>query len=306
MAVRIAPRPDIGSEYLTDQRSFAVVPPLPPDELAARYAADAAIVRRGGRTYPAAIEARGTLRVERGDAVVVDAALRDMGAPYLAARRAEHPWLFDGEVMGFLGLDDGVLRLGPGRYFDRLGIGEAIHADAAVRDTADRCAGGRPLHRGDGRGAAPGVTLVATFPDAAGRRCLVLGRRSGLPVADELWHVVPAGTMDRVEDGVDPVAHTAATELREELGLEPAVLDLTLLGLGWDLDRLFPEVVLRADLDDPLENVLATAPEGEHGELVGVEVSRAALAALWGRLAPGELSPPGAAALALLEDSLPR
>lgn len=282
------------------------MPPLPPELLAARYGAQATIVHRAGRAYPAACAPLAALRVSREAPPATDPGLRDGGAPYLAARRREHPWLFDGAVMTFCGLDGEVLRLAPGgRYFDRLGIGEAIHADPAVRALADDRAQGRPLHDGGARGAAPGVTLVATFPDRSGARCLVLGRRRGLPVADAQWHIVPAGTMDEVVDGVDPVVATAHTELREELGLEPGDVPLTLLGIGWDLDRLFPEVVLRTDRDELLEDVLAVAPDAEHEDFDAVPVTRAALGALWERLAPHELSPPGAAALALLEASLP-
>jgi len=263
-----------------------------PEWLAARYAPYATIVRRGGRAYPAAYEARAALAVRRGPAHV-DSELRAAGAPYVAAARERLPWLYDGETQSFVAYDDGVLTVGPGRYFDRLGIGEAIRADTGARERADAAAGGRPLHDGAGRGAAPGVTTIAVFEGA-----FILGRRRGLPVSDGDWHVVPAGTMEVTDR--DPIAVTTDTELREELGLEPGAWRL--LGIGWDLERLLPEVVLRADLDVPLDDVLREAPLAEHDELRPVALD--ALEAFWADYPPDTLSPPGAAAVALLEDSL--
>lgn len=273
-----------------------------PEELAARYGGEAAVVRRAGRTYPAAVAPRDALRVVRVPGRVLTG-LRAAGRPYLEASLRSHPWLHDGEVMSYVGLAGDELRLTPGRYFDRLAIGEAVRRDPEVRAFAERAASGRPLHDGRGRAAAPGVTTVATFAHGDGR-AFVMGRRRGLPVADGVWHIVPAGTMDRTPPSVDPIVHTSHTELREELGLEPGDAPLRLLGVGWDLERLFPEVVVRIDLDADLGDVLAAAPLAEHDELVPVALTREAIAAYWLAHPPALLSPPGAAALALLEDSL--
>src|SRR3954447_14402366 len=121
--------------------------PLTPEELHARYAGHATLVRRGEQAYPAAYTAQRVLRVTRVPARV-SSGLRRAAAPLLDAARAEHPWLVNGPVMAFSGLEGEELRLSPGRYFDRLAIAEAIRADPAIRAFAERAAGGRPLRSG--------------------------------------------------------------------------------------------------------------------------------------------------------------
>lgn len=276
--------------------------PPDPELLAARYGAQAAVVRRAGRVYPAAMEVHERLDVVRVPARVASG-LRRAAAPWRDAALRAHPWLFDGDVMGFVALRGSALHLSPARYFDRLAIAEAIRADPEIRAFAERTAAGRPLHDGRGRAAAPGVTTIATLRDG-GARAFVVGKRRGLPVADGLWHVVPAGTMDRTPPSIDPIAHTARNELREELGLEPGDAPLRLLGVGWDLERLLPEIVLRVDLDAEAAAVLAAAPLAEHEALRTVPLTCHGIAAFWAAHPPDQLSPPGAAAIALLEDSL--
>ncbi len=273
---------------------------LTPEQLATRYGHLAPVVRRAGRVYAAAYEPRAALQVRRAVART-GSGLRRAAQPHLDAARAQHPWMFDGGVMAFAALDGDTLHLGPGRYFDRFAIGEAIRQDPSVRAFADRAAGGDPLRSGRLRGAAPGVSVLATLRHGSGRAVL-LGLRRGLPVADAVWHVVPAGTMDRTRPSVDPITHTAFTEIREELGLEPGGAPLRVLGIGWDLERLFPEVVVRVDLDADADDVAASAPRTEHSTLRVLPL--ADVAGVWASLPPEQLSPPGAAALALLEDSL--
>ena len=96
---------------------------------------------------------------------------------------------------------------------------------------------------------------------------------------------------------------TAIAELREELGLDAASQRLRLLGVGFDLLRLVPEVVYRIDIDADPEAVLAAAPREEHDafELHAIAPD-GTVPTIWSRFAPLELAAPGAAAIALLED----
>jgi hypothetical protein len=281
-----------------------------PEHLARRYGALATVVRRGGRAYPAAYERRTALRVAVGsDPLVVDPGLRAGGAGHLAAVRERVPWMYDGELLGMDRIEGGLVTVAPCRYFDRMATGDALWAagDDALRDRADQLAFGDPLRLGTGRAAGFGVTTVATLRDADGGRVLVLGRRDGLPIAPGAWHVVPAGMaeLSHVDVGAeDPFRSTAVEELREELGVAAREEDLGLLGIGWDLLRLVPDVVYRLDLDLGVDAVLAGAPRDEHSALEHWPVTPEGLAALWAAHGPRDLVAPGAAAIALLEASL--
>jgi 8-oxo-dGTP pyrophosphatase MutT (NUDIX family) len=262
-----------------------------PEQLAARYGSLANVVRRGGRAYPAAYVAAPQLRFVVGsDPLALDDELAAGGAAHLAAVRERVPWMYDGAILCLDRLDGDVMSLRPGGYWGRISTCDALRAEDgdALRDRADALAGGDPLRDGTGRAAGLGVTVVAVV-----RGQVVLGRRAGLPIGEGTWHVVPAGM---AEVGVD-IVHAAVTELREELGLEAAPADLRLLGVGFDLLRLVPEVVYRVDLDADPEAVLAAAPRDEHDAFalhpVGDDV--------WSVYAPLELAAPGAAAIALLE-----
>jgi 8-oxo-dGTP pyrophosphatase MutT (NUDIX family) len=279
-----------------------------PERLAARYGALATVVHRAGRAYPAAYEHRTTLRVALRDAPLpIDPALLDGGAAHLAAVRERVPWMYDGTVVGMERIDAEHVVCTPSSYFDRIATGDALRAEDgdALRDRADELALGDPLRLGTGRAAGFGVTTVATLLGEDGGRVLVMGRRVGLPVEPGAWHVVPAGMAEPHDGAADPFLATALVELEEELGVtgaDPA--GVRLLGLGWDLLRLMPDVVYRVDLDLDAADVLARAPREEHGELKAVPVTPEGLAAFWATHEPREVAAPGAAALALLDETL--
>jgi len=271
-----------------------------PEQLAARYGALATVVRRGGRAYPAAYAVAPKLRFVVGsDPLVLDPELAAGGAGHLAAVRERVPWMYDGAILCLDRMHGDTMSLRPAGYFGRISTCDALRAEDgdALRDRADALAGGDPLRDGSGRAAGLGVTVVAVLQNH-----VVLGRRAGLPIGEGTWHVVPAGM---AELGVD-VAETAVTELREELGLSCAAADLRLLGVGFDLLRLVPEIVYRVDIDADPEAVVAAAPRDEHDafdiHLIDEDIG---VWSVWKHYAPLELAAPGAAALALLEDSAP-
>ncbi len=260
-----------------------------PEQLATRYGGLAEVVRRAGRVYPAAFVALSSLRFVVGsDPVVLDPQLAAGGAAHLAAVRERVPWMYDGAILCLDRLHDDQMSLRPGGYWGRISTCDALRAEDgdALRARADALAGGDPLRNGSGRAAGLGVTVVAVVGGH-----LILGRRAGLPIGEGTWHVVPAGMAE-----VDvAVADTAVVELREELGVEAPTAP-RLLGVGFDLLRLVPEIVYRVDIDADPEAVVAAAPRDEHDafELHTLET-------VWSRFAPLELAAPGAAALALLE-----
>jgi 8-oxo-dGTP pyrophosphatase MutT (NUDIX family) len=267
-----------------------------PEQLAARYGALATVVRRGGRAYPAAYAVAPALRFAVGsDPLTLDPELAAGGAAHLAAVRERVPWMYDGAILCLDRIDGDVMTLRQGGYWGRVSTCDALRAEPgdALRDRADALAVGDPLHCGTGRAAGLGVTVLAVV-----RGHVVLGRRAGLPIGEGTWHVVPAGM---AEVGVK-VGETAVTELREELGLDAAATDLRMLGVGFDLLRLVPEVVYRVDLDADPEAVVAAAPRDEHDafELHAIAAD-GTVPTVWEHFEPLELAAPGAAALALLE-----
>src|SRR4051794_30194354 len=84
IAVSISPKPDIAAQYPTGPACFAGRVPLTPEELHARYAGQATLVRRGGRAHPAAFAPMAELAVQRVPARV-SSGLRRAAAPFLDA-----------------------------------------------------------------------------------------------------------------------------------------------------------------------------------------------------------------------------
>jgi 8-oxo-dGTP pyrophosphatase MutT (NUDIX family) len=258
--------------------------------LAERYAAHADVVRRAGRTHPAAIEPRPDvlIRLSDGDAPV-DGALQAGGEAHLARVRARVPWMYDGAVLALDRIEGGVVHVRRCGYFDRIRTGDALVEDPRQRARAEELAGPDPLRCGVGRAAALGVSAACTVR-VDGGRAVVLGRRGGMPIDAGGWHVVPSGMLEEP----DPRAAIAA-ELREELGVEVDPSAFVVTGLGWDLLRLIPEVCFRIDLDVDGADL---RPDGEeHDELRLVPLD--GLDAFWAAQPPGTLTAPGVAALAL-------
>jgi 8-oxo-dGTP pyrophosphatase MutT (NUDIX family) len=190
------------------------------------------------------VEARDDVRVVVDDGPwPVDPALRAGGAGHLAALRRRVPAMHDGPVLAMTAVDGGVVRARRAGYFDMVATADALVGDRVLRERALALAGGDPLRRGDGRVAAIGLSVAAVVP---GGRVLLGRRRAGLPLDPGRWHVVPSGML---EPGSDPIAAAVACEAREELGMAVDPAAVRVLGLGWDLARLRPEVCVALTLD---------------------------------------------------------
>jgi 8-oxo-dGTP pyrophosphatase MutT (NUDIX family) len=173
----------------------------------------------------------------------VDPALRAAGAAHLAALRARAPGMHDGRVLAMTRVVGGTLHARVAGYFDMVATGDALAGDPALRARAAALAGGDPLRRGDGRVAAIGLSVVAVVP---GGRVVLGRRRADLPLDPGRWHVVPSGML---EPEPDPIAAGLAREAAEELGVAVDGEAVRILGLGWDLARLRPEICVALDLD---------------------------------------------------------
>jgi len=227
------------------------------------------------------VEPRDDVRVFVQDGLwAVDGALRAGGAAHLAALRARAPAMHDGRVLAMTAIAGGTVSARAAGYFDMVATGDALAGDSALRARAVALAGGDPLRRGDGRVAAIGLSVAAILP---GGRVLLGRRRADLPLDPGRWHVVPSGML---EPGADPVAEAAAREGREELGVEVEAGALRMLGLGWDLARLRPEVCVALALD----GAPARAGGDEFDAVEAFDPARP----------PSALTPGAACALALL------
>ncbi|WP_088282970.1 hypothetical protein [Kineosporia sp. A_224] len=241
-----------------------------------------------------------------------------------------------------------VVHVVPGGYFDMLATCDAVRdelvraATAADEGESDRTDGrtdglprpvsfadlplrrrahevaGDPTTSGAGRAAAFGVSVllvVRTGPadgGAAEETGVVLGLRSTRVGTDPgRWHVAPSGMLEPAADGRH-LATTAATELREELGVHRTVdeveASLHVLGLVTDLTRLRPDVVVLLDLaavgSRPTVAELAAGEEFDTLEVVPTTPTR--LADLWTGRPPATLTAAAAGALALLEEHVAR
>jgi 8-oxo-dGTP pyrophosphatase MutT (NUDIX family) len=190
------------------------------------------------------VEARDDVRVVVDDGPwAVDPALRAGGAAHLAALRRRVPAMHDGPVLAMTAVDGGVVHARRAGYFDMVATGDALAGDPALRARALTLAGDDPLRRGDGRVAAIGLSVATVLPDG---RVLLGRRRADLPLDPGRWHVVPSGML---EPGADPIAAAVAREGREELGVAVDPGTVRMLGLGWDLERLRPEVCVALSFD---------------------------------------------------------
>jgi 8-oxo-dGTP pyrophosphatase MutT (NUDIX family) len=227
------------------------------------------------------VEARGDVRVEVDDGPwPVDPALRAGGAGHLAALRRRVPAMHDGPVLAMTSIAGGLVRARRAGYFDMVATADALAGDGALRARATAMAGGDPLRRGDGRVAALGLSVAATVP---GGRVLLGRRRPELPLDPGVWHVVPSGML---EPHPDPIAAAVAREALEELGLAVDPGAVRMLGLGWDLARLRPEVCVAL----ALQAAPARAGGHEFDVVEAFEIARP----------PAPLTPGAACALALL------
>jgi 8-oxo-dGTP pyrophosphatase MutT (NUDIX family) len=247
--------------------------------------------------HPAAFLPLARLAVRTAAPRAADPGLRARGAPALAALRADRPALHDGRLLVLDRFDAGTLVVREGSYFDHLAVGLAVAADPQARATATALAGGDPLRDGTGRSAGIGVSVTCVVDGGTG---LLLGRRRpDLAVEGGRWHVAPSGMLEAAPEL--PLHATAARECLEELGVTRPPGAFRLLGVGWDLRRLTPEIALRLDLEDGAGLASRLAPD-EFTE--GRVWPLADLAGFWAAHGPDELTPPAAAAVALLQASL--
>jgi hypothetical protein len=218
---------------------------------------------------------------------LVDPDLRRAGAPHLEAVLARSQGMFDGIVLALDHVADGVVHAVRARYFDMVATCDALDSNAWMRERAEVLAAPDPLRNGHGRAAAIGVSIVVVRNGV-----FTLGRRSPeLPLDPGRWHVVASGTLD--ERGL---AGTIADELAGEHGIAE-MPDVRVIGLGYDLPRLRPEVaVMTADLGD----VPPPSPGDEFVEFREVPLDLGAIADVWAL----DLTPAAAVAIAALEREL--
>jgi 8-oxo-dGTP pyrophosphatase MutT (NUDIX family) len=229
------------------------------------------------------VEARDDVRVVVQDGPwAVDAGLRAAGAAHLAALRRRVPAMHDGPVLAMTAVSGGLVCARRAGYFDMVATADALAGDPALRARAAALAGGEPLRRGDGRVAALGLSVAATLPDG---RVLLGRRRAELPLDPGAWHVVPSGML---EPDPDPIGAAVAREALEELGVAVDPGAVRMLGLGWDLARLRPEVCAAL----ALEAAPARAGGDEFDAVEAFDPARP----------PSPLTPGAACALALLAE----
>jgi 8-oxo-dGTP pyrophosphatase MutT (NUDIX family) len=310
------------------------------DPLLALYGELATVVRRAGQVYPAAVEChRGSpigLAKLADSPLWIDPPLRAGGQRHLREVAARSPRMHDGQVLACLTTDGFPLMCATGGYFDAIATsdslraeyvermmthGEGSHTDLdtlPLRRRAHEACAGDALRRGRGRVAAVGVSVAVTLPSPSGR-VLLLGLRSATVATDPgMWHVAPSGTLehDRTDSGAgeakleaggtDLVLDVVERELSEELGvhIDAAQLSarLSLLGIGYDLLRLRPEICLRLDLlerDLPSQGPLLDLGEFQSQRLIGL--SQSSMSEFWASHPPRTLTPAATATIALME-----
>ena len=288
------------------------VPADPCERLADRYPAASFVVRRD-RVYPAVAVPSPRAELSPADLVVMrtralhpDAALRGAGAVHLDSILAAHPGTYDGPVAAMVDRRADAMVLAPGTYFDMLATCDALQAEwsdspgpTPMRDLADALAGGDPLTSGSGRVAAAGVSVAVTV-DRDGATHVLLGRRAaGVATDAGRWHVAPSGMVEPTHiaestGALHPLVSSMVRELAEETGITAAPAP-TLLGIGFDMLRLRPEVCLRVHLAGDVAQALTE--EFDRSALVPLDPD-----ALWAAHPPETLTPAAAATLALLED----
>ncbi len=285
-------------------------------DLARLYSPLAPVIGRGGLPYPAAavpmpLRDPRNLVIAEEKTPPLDPVLRKGGEPHLAALRKSDVALHNGAVLVLTSLEDGVLRAAPSTYFANVATADALRHEyvergiGPLRERAHACAEGDPLRSGEGRAAAIGVTVAVTVPSAAGRALLVGRRRDDLAADPGLWDVGPSGTLEPETAG-DPLLLAAARELAEELPLlQVTGAQMKVLGVGFDLLRLRPEVILRLDLTEkaalPPEDAL---DQSEYVESQLIDLTTQDLEQFWSSRNPLNITPSGVAAVALLEATM--
>jgi len=218
------------------------------------------------------------------DALMTDTAFRTNGPAGGAARR-ERP---DGSASRVSELEAEVAALR--RALARAGLDAGRAAERHGTELAGEQAG---------RVADAAGARSAALDAAARHGRKMAASRADLAVEGGRWHVAPSGMLETAPRL--PLHATAAREGFEELGISAAPEAFRLLGVGWDLRRLTPEVALRLDLEADAGLAGRLAPdEFTEGRIWPLDD----LAGFWAAHGPEELTPPAAAAVALLQASL--
>jgi hypothetical protein len=262
-------------------------------------------VRRGGHTYPAALDDRHSSAIEdvvvvRDREAAVDPDLRRAGTAHLEAVLARSPDTFDGVVLALDRIADGVVHAVRASYFDMLATCDAIATDPMLRQQAERLAAPDPLRVGTGRVAAVGVSAIVVRRLADGTTGFTLGQRSPeLALDPGKWHVVPSGIVDG-----RGVVGTLLDELAGEHGIadpHAAAEGAQVIALGYDMARIRPELtVMTRDLGD----IAAPEPSDEFVAFREVPLAADAISELWLDLRPDQLTPGAAVAIAAVERHL--
>lgn len=219
----------------------------------------------------------------------VDPELRRRGTPHLEAVLARSSGTFDGPILALDRVDGGRIHAVRAGYFDMIATCDSLASDPGLHAYASQLAAPDPLRIGTGRAAAIGLSVIVVRAGV-----FTLGRRSdALPLDPGRWHVVASGTVD-----ARGAAGTLADELAEEHGISGDV-DTRVIGLGFDLTRLRPELaVMTEDLGD----IPAPSPSDEFVEFREIPLELGALAAA----RELDLTPAAAVAVAAVERELQR
>lgn len=262
-------------------------------------------MRRAGRDYPAALDGQHASSID--DVLVVhdaeaavDPELRRAGAAHLEAVLARSPGSFDGAVLALDRVRDGVVHAVRARYFDMLATCDAIAVDPELRAWAERLAAPDPLRIGAGRAAAVGITAIVARTLADGSTGFTLGRRSPeLALDPGKWHVVPSGIVD-----ARGLVGTIVDELAGEHGIaDPtdALRSAHVIALGYDAARIRPELTI---MTRDLGAIDAPEPSHEFVAFREVRLELEAISEVWSSLAPADLTPGAAVAIAAVERHL--
>jgi hypothetical protein len=264
------------------------------------------MVRRG-REYPAELDEQhatsiADVLVVHDAEAAVDPELRQAGTPHLEAVLARSPGSFDGAVLALDRISDGVVYAVRATYFDMLATCDAIAADPALRDWAERLAAPDPLRIGTGRAAAVGITAIVVRALTDGSTGFTLGQRSPeLALDPGKWHVVPSG----IVDGRGLVG-TILDELAGEHGIADPLAALDgahVIALGYDVARIRPELTI---MTRALGDLAAPEPSDEFVAFREVTLELNAIDELWSSLGPDDLTPGAAVAVAAVERHLIR
>ncbi|MBW8486652.1 hypothetical protein [Actinomadura parmotrematis] len=202
----------------------------------------------------------------------------------------------------------GVLRFGPGRYFDAVNVGQSAAHELAAggRAVRDRVGDPRDLAR------RPAVLAISTLAVTASGRCALHWRDPAkVAHAGGLWQVVPVGVFQPPSpldlwsnlvreageellgnpEGEDPVLHAAMTRARDAGRVRVWCLGLGVDPLTFATDLLTVAVFDDAAFAELFGDLAATgAAANDEGTVRLVPL---------GGAAPGPMQPAGAAVLAL-------